>query len=57
MKDDRQLRQWQSAAKPIAQYFDSLRKQYPIRREYPHFIFPDYTLQAPFCHWLAQLID
>jgi erythronate-4-phosphate dehydrogenase len=65
MKDDQQLRQWHSVDKPvsqaiapsIAQHFDSLRKHYPIRREYTHFIFPDYTRQAPFCHWLAQLID
>jgi hypothetical protein len=65
MKDDQQLRQWQSVGKPglqpvaqqMSQHFDYLRKHYPIRREYSHFIFPDYTRQAPFCDWLVQLID
>jgi erythronate-4-phosphate dehydrogenase len=65
MEDDQRLRNWsvsQGAANStadytIAEHFDHLRKHYPVRREYSHFIFPPETQQAPINAWLNALIE
>jgi len=65
--DDRSLREWLGSSssvestaladehRTLAEHFDTLRKHYPIRREYSHFIFPSWAQQPPFSQWLAVL--
>ena len=57
MNDDKRLRDWQASGKSIAEYFDFLRKTYPIRHEYSHFVFPACAQQAPIKTWLNALVD
>jgi erythronate-4-phosphate dehydrogenase len=56
MLDDQRLRSWDSSGTSMALHFDSLRKQYPIRREYPHFDFPACAQQSPIREWLNVLM-
>jgi erythronate-4-phosphate dehydrogenase len=56
MLDDQRLRMWESSGKRMAIHFDLLRKQYPIRHEYPHFHFPDSAQQSPIREWLGVLM-
>ncbi|MFT6220892.1 MAG: erythronate-4-phosphate dehydrogenase [Candidatus Endobugula sp.] len=55
MEDDARLRAWHQSGQPMAKYFDRMRKNYPIRREYPHFIFPEVAQQSPVSDWLTLL--
>ena len=61
MQDDQRLREYLhqpvAAKLSMAEYFDTLRKHYPARREYPHFIFPTVAQQAPIKDWLLALYD
>jgi len=61
MEDDKRFRQSlfceSSPSSSIEERFDSLRKKYPTRREYTHFIFPDWAQQAPFNQWLNTLMQ
>jgi erythronate-4-phosphate dehydrogenase len=61
MADDQRLRAWQTENltphRTMGEYFDYLRKTYPIRNEYSHFIFPAYTEQAPIDAWVNALVD
>lgn len=52
-RDDEQLRLWKSMQSNLPKYFDELRKQYPPRREYMHFIVPDWAEQPPLKDWLS----
>lgn len=55
--DDERLRQWHTSGKTIADYFDHLRRNYPVRREYSHFIFPECAQSSPIQHWLSVLTE
>jgi erythronate-4-phosphate dehydrogenase len=55
MEDNARLRAWHQSGQPMAKYFDRMRKDYPIRREYSHFIFPQIAQQSPVSDWLALL--
>jgi erythronate-4-phosphate dehydrogenase len=55
MDDDTRLRAWKKSSQSMAAYFDSMRKNYPIRREYPHFIFPAVAQHPPISDWLDLL--
>ncbi|MFT6101900.1 MAG: erythronate-4-phosphate dehydrogenase [Granulosicoccus sp.] len=55
MEDDARLREWKSSGQAMAVYFDRMRKEYPVRREYSHFIFPDVAQCSPIADWLALL--
>jgi erythronate-4-phosphate dehydrogenase len=55
MEDDKRLRKWKKSGETMAAYFDRMRKEYPVRREYSHFIFPDETQCSPVADWLALL--
>ncbi|ODS23923.1 hypothetical protein AB835_06275 [Candidatus Endobugula sertula] len=55
MKDDQQLRRWLLSNQSPGDYFDSLRRHYPLRREYAHFILPDWVRQTPFNQWVQAL--
>lgn len=39
----------------LGKHFDQLRKNYPSRREYSHFILPDWMEQSPLAAWLQIL--
>lgn len=56
MDDDQRLRLWMSSGKTLGEHFDDLRKNYPVRREYSHFIFPDAVQQTPIKDWLNALV-
>ena len=55
MLDDQRLRSWQPQSMPMPEYFDHLRRHYPVRREYPHFILPDGASSSPLGQWMAAL--
>jgi len=55
MEDDARLREWKNSGQAMAVYFDRMRKEYPVRREYSHFIFPDVAQCSPIADWLALL--
>jgi erythronate-4-phosphate dehydrogenase len=55
MEDDKRLRKWKQGGETMAAYFDRMRKEYPVRREYSHFIFPDEAQCSPVADWLALL--
>lgn len=56
MKDDQRLRSWQNSGATMAVHFDQLRKHYPIRREYSHFMFPSCAQAKPMSDWLQVLV-
>ena len=55
MQDDARLRAWSQSGQSMTTYFDRMRKNYPIRREYSHFIFPEDAQQLPVSNWLNIL--
>lgn len=55
MQDDARLRAWNQSSQAMAAYFDCMRKNYPIRREYSHFIFPEVAQLSPVSDWLNVL--
>jgi len=55
MNDDTRLREWNSSGHSMAMHFDRMRKDYPVRREYSHFIFPDVAQCSPVADWIALL--
>jgi erythronate-4-phosphate dehydrogenase len=55
MQDDARLRAWNQSDQTMATYFDRMRKNYPIRREYSHFIFPEVAQLSPVFDWLNVL--
>lgn len=66
MEDDQRLRAWSPSKSVDAQttdpqsmpeYFDALRKHYPIRREYTHFILPQWLQDSRIGQWMAALTD
>jgi erythronate-4-phosphate dehydrogenase len=61
MEDDQRLRAWQTSDvvshHTMAEYFDFLRKTYPIRHEYSHFVFPACAQQVPLRDWVNALVD
>jgi erythronate-4-phosphate dehydrogenase len=55
MVDEGRLRAWDPSGQTMAKYFDCMRKNYPIRREYSHFIFPAVAQRPPVSDWLDLL--
>jgi erythronate-4-phosphate dehydrogenase len=55
MDDDSRLRAWCQQAGPMSDYFDALRKHYPVRREYSHFMLPDWAVSSLLHHWMDAL--
>jgi len=55
MQDDARLRAWNQSGQAMATYFDRMRKNYPIRREYSYFIFPEVAQLSPVFDWLNVL--
>lgn len=55
MQDDQRFRDGLSSDKSFAEHFDFLRKNYPIRREYSHFVFPEASLPFEVVQWLTIL--
>ena len=54
--DDKKLRQWYSQQqKSISAFFDQLRKNYPVRRDYSHCVVPDWMDKKQHKHFLRAL--
>ena len=53
--DDRQLRLYRQQPAPMPVFFDHLRKNYPVRRDYSHCVLPDWLENASHKHFLAAL--